>query len=266
GKDTLDETRKKLDKRVSVEETKEEIVTVTVEDEDPHTAAEMANALIEELDKINKGAVMTSGQRMRAFVEKRLIESKEDLSRIERDLKSFQERNKAVKLDDQSKAIIEAIGSVKGQLMAKEVELDILLSYAAPTNPQVQLLKAEVEGLQNKLDELEGGKKGNPGGSSNIFIPTDRIPDLSFQYVRLFRDAKVQETLFELLTQQYEMARIQEAKDSPTVQVLDYATPPDKKSRPKRALIAAFSTISGFFFSLFMAFFVEYLNRIRTEA
>lgn len=256
GKETLDETLKTLAKRVEIDKTKEDIVKVTVEDTDPKLAADMANAFIDELDRVNKSAVMTSGQRMRAFVEKRLIETKADLAQIEESLKAFQKTNNAVKLDDQSKAIIEAIGSVKGTLMAKEVEFETLKSYAAPTNPRVQLLNSEINGLKEKLRELEQGRTAY--GNRDIFIPTDRIPELSLQYAKLLRDAKVRETLFELLTQQFELARIQEAKDSPTIQVLDSAKPPEVKSRPRRALVVFLSTISGFLISIFLALFLEY--------
>lgn len=233
GAETMDEARKTLVKMVKISKSKEEIVTIRVEDKDPRLAADLANAFVEELDRINRGTVMTSGQRMRAFVEKRLLETKADLAAVEESLKSFQQVNNAVKLDDQSEAIIDAIGSVKGSLMAKEVELDTLMSYAAPANPKVQLLKSEIDGIKEKLRELEQGRAASRG--RDIFIPTDKIPGLSFQFARLLRDAKVQETLFELLTQQYEMARIQEAKDSPTVQILDTAKPPEARSRPKVA-------------------------------
>ncbi|MDP2689532.1 MAG: GNVR domain-containing protein [Deltaproteobacteria bacterium] len=261
GAKTIEETREKLGRFVSISKSREEIVSVTVEDKDPERAARMANAFIEELDRINRGAVMTSGGRTRAFIEKRLEEARAGLLTAEGSLKAFKERNKAVKLDEQSKAIIEAIGTVKGQLMAKEVALQTLLSYAAPTNPQVELLKAEAKGLEEKLVELEKGKtRGRGGPARDIFIPTNRMPDISFRYAGLVRDAKVQEALFELLTQQYEMARIQEAKDSPTVQVLDGARQPEKKSRPKRAAIVALLTAVGFLSSVFLAFLLEYIE------
>jgi len=260
GKHTLEETRKKLFSMVSIDKTKEEIVSITVLDKDPQVAASIANAFVEELDRVNRGAVMTSGQRMRAFVEGRLKEARGELERLEQELREFQEKNKTLKLDDQAVAIIEAFGTVKGQLMAKEVELDTLRSYAAPTNPSVQILEAEVQSLGTKLRELERGKKGQKVGS-NIFIPTDMIPGLAFRYMGLLRDAKVQQTLFELLTQQYEVARIMEAKDSPTVQVLDKAVPPERKARPRRGLIVVFFTALAFSFSIFMAFVLEYITR-----
>lgn len=261
--ETNDNTRKVLRSMISVSKSKEDIVTVSVEDKNPERAATMANAFIEELDRVNRGAVMNSGQRMRSFVEKRLTETKAELSKTEEALKSFQLINKAVKLDDQSKAIIETISIVKGQLMAKEVELETMFSYATPTNPAVQLLKTEIDSLKVKLKELEQGN--NLPDKKDIFIPTDKIPVLSFEYARILRDAKVQETVFELLTQQYEMARIQEAKDSPTVQVLDIAKVPEIKSRPKRKFVVLFLTAAGFFVSVFWIFFQEYVKNNTAE-
>ncbi|MBW7956518.1 MAG: lipopolysaccharide biosynthesis protein [Deltaproteobacteria bacterium] len=264
GRKTLEETRLALTKRVRIEKSKEEIISIKVFDRSPERAAQMANAFVEELDRVLGRSAMTSGQRMRAFSEKRLKEARQELERIEAELRAFQEKHKTVNLDSQSKAIIEAIGTVKGELMAKEVELTTLLSFATEENPMAGVLKAEVEGLRGKLRELETGRPA----ARDIFIPTDNIPGISFKYANLLRDAKVQQTLFELLTQQYEIARIQEAKDSPTVQVLDIAKPSDKKARPKRALIVVSATVSAFVFSLFAAFFVEFIeaSRKRGEA
>ena len=263
---TMDEAKKTLDGMVKISKSKEEVLSITVEDEDPKRAAVLANAFVEELDRVNKGMVTTSGRRMRVFIEKRLNEAKIELTKAEELMKAFQEGNRAVKLDDQSRAIIEAIGIVKGQLMAKEVELQTMLSYATPANPQAEILKTQVEELTEKLRELGEGKKspGNPS-SQDIFIPTAKIPDLALQYVRLLREAKVQQTLYELLTQQYEMARIQEAKDTPTVQVLDEAKVPELKSKPSRRQIVMLSTITAGFFAIFLAFFLEYVEKVRAQ-
>ncbi len=261
--ETIEDTRKALDKRVHIEQSKEGIVSITVEDRNPERAADLANAFVEELDRVNKEVVTTSGKRMRVFLEKRLISAEPELAKAEEAVKVFQEKNKAVKLDDQSKAIIEAIGTVKGQLMTKEVELHTLLSYATPTHPQVGILRTQVEELRQKLRELEEGEQHNPVVPQNIFIPTDKIPDLALQYARLLRNVMVQETLFKLLTQQYEMARIQEAKDSPTVQILDYGKVPEKKAKPKRTIIVLLSTFAAGFFGIFLSFFSDYLSSIK---
>ena len=255
-----------LNGMVKTSKSKEGIIAITVEDRDPEMAAAMANAFVEELDSINKGIVMTSGRRMRIFVEERLEEVKKELTRVEDSVKAFQEENRAVKLDAQSAAVIGSIGSIKGLLMAKEVELQTMLSFATPTNPQVEILKTQVKGLKERMKELEEGKPGssNPH-QKDIFIPTIRMPDLSLQYTRLIREAKTQQTLYELLTQQYEIARIQEAKDSPTVQVLDVAKVSENRVKPERRLIVMLSTFTAIFFAVFLAFFLEYIERIRKE-
>jgi len=260
----MEDARETLNGMVKVSKSKEGFISVTVEDKDPKRAAILANAFVEELDKINKGIMTTSGRRMRVFVEKRLDEAKVELTKAEEAIKAFQETNRAVKIDDQSRAVIDAIGSVKGLLMAKEVELQTFLSYATPYNPQAEILKTHVEELKERLRELEEGKRipANPA-SKDIFIPTAKMPDLALQYARLLRDTKVQQTLYELLTQQYEMARIQEAKDTPTVQVLDMAQIPEMRSKPKRRQIVMLFTITAAFFGVIAAFFMEYLERVK---
>lgn len=264
--ETIEDARRELDDMVEVVKAKEEILSITVEDKNPQKAAQIANAFVEELDKINMGNVMTSGKRTRLFLEKRLREAKEEVIRTELAMKVFQEDNKAVKLDEQSKAIIEAIGGIRGDLMAKEIELQTMLSFATPTHPRVELLQSEITGLKGQLRELtEGKKKQFPAEPKDIFIPTAEMPDLGLQYTRLLRDAKIQETLYGLLTQQYEMARIQEARDSPTVQILDVAKVPEKKARPKRALIVLLSTVTAAFLSVFLAFFMEFLEKSKKE-
>lgn len=256
--ETAEDARNTLEQKVKIFKSKEDIIAITVEDEEPQKTVELANAYVEELDRVNKSIVMSAGGRMRAFIEKRLNEQKLEFSKIEEKVRSFQEENGAVKLDDQSKAIIEAFGMVKGQLMAKEVELQTFLSYATSNNPQAEILKAQIEELKMRLSELEGKAGGNSPRS--IFIPTAKIPDLALKYARLLRDAKVQETVYGLLNQQYEMARIQEAKDSPTVQVLDTAKIPQKRVKPKRKNIVLFSTFGAIFFGVCLAFVMEYLE------
>lgn len=259
---TVDGARRSLSSRVTITKNKEEIVSITFEDKDPDTAARIANAFVEELDSVNKNVAMTSGKRMRVFVEKRIELAKTDLKKSEDALKSFQEKNKAFSLDVQAKAIIESIGALKGMLVAKEVELETLLSYATSTNPKVELIRSEIRALKDKLKRLEKGGYGLPMDSAekNVFIPTDRIPAVLTQYLRLLRDVKAQETLYQLLSQQYEMAMIQEAKDSPTVQVLDKATVPELPVRPKRVFIVVVSTAVSFFLIGFFIIAREYIN------
>lgn len=269
GIDTVDDARKELVGMVSISQTREGIISITVEDTDGEMAARLANGFVEELDRVNRRLVMTSGKRMRLFVEERLAETETRLTAAEDALKDFQKRNRAVKLDEQTKAIIMSIGSVKGRLIAKEVELKTLLSYATPEHPKVRTLRAEVQNLKTSLMNLEDGGADNPGNphEKNVFIPTERLPALGIEYARLLREMKIQETLYELLSTQYELARTEEVKDSPTVQVLDVAKAPTRRSGPNRKKIVMLSTFAGGFFSVSLAFFMEYVAaaRLRRE-
>lgn len=265
NKDYIEDARLALEKKVKVEKTKQDIIKLTVMDKNPESAAEIANAYVEELDRINKNVVMTSGKRTRVFIGTKLKESEAELRRIEEQIKIFQEKNQAINLDDQSKAMIEAIGNLKGQLIGKEVALETMLSYATPHHPQAEMLKREVDELNGKLRELEEGKFKGEKHLKDVFIPMSRIPNIANQYVRLLRDQKVQETLFQLLKQQYEIASIQEAKDTPTVQILNVAKPAEKRTKPKRRMIILFSTLSAVFVSILYIFLLEYLERTRFE-
>jgi uncharacterized protein involved in exopolysaccharide biosynthesis len=239
--ETIEGAIESLEKRVRIKSAKNETVSVTVEDTDPERAAKMASALVQELDHVNQGRVISSAGRMRLFVEQRLQEEKVALEKAEDTVRIFQEKNGAVQLDAQSEALVGALGEAQGQLMAKEVELQTLLSYASRHNPAVDLLKAQISELKMNLKKLEKGRENAP--SKSVLIPSEKIPLLALQYHRLLRDAKVRDTLYNLLTEQYERARIQEAKDTPTVQILDPAKVATQRSKPQRTLIVLLSTL-----------------------
>jgi len=265
AQETLAGARRRLEAAVHLRKSREGIISITVEDQDPKRAAAMANAFVEALDKINRSIVMTTGGRTRTFIEGRLEEAKVALAKSEEAVKAFQEKNGAVKLDTQSEAIIDAMGTLKGALMAKEVALRTLLSYATPQNPQVTLLKTEVAELKQSLLALENGEVQSENPSKGLFIPTNRLPDLGLQYLRLLRDVKIDETLYSLLTEQYEIARIQEAKDSSTVQILDVATVPEKAVKPNKGLIVTFTTMLAGILGFFVVFFLAYLEDLKTN-
>ena len=251
---------------VRIKKTKEGIIRISVESRDPELSANMAAAYVEELDHLNRRRVMSAGQRKRVFVEKRLKEAKVELAAAEDALIDFQRKNNAIELDVQSAAIIEAIGKLKGELIAKEVELSTLLSYATSQNPHVGIVKAERDGLRQKLMELQRGtSKSITGGSGDVFIPTSMLPALALKYARLFRDAKIQQTLYKLLVEQFEMARVQEATDTPTVQVLDEAEVPIERIRPKRRQMVTLWTLTAAFGAVFYILSLDFIGRLRAE-
>ena len=237
------------------------IISISVEDEDPKRAAEMANAYVDALDQINRKVHISSGHRKRVFLEGRLKKVKEDLARAESNLRAFEEKYKLVSISDQAKAAIEGAAKIKGEIIAAQTELEVLKQFGTEKQNEAVMLKSKIAELQKQLRRIE---EGNPS-KDDLFIPFKEMPALGLQLARLMREAKIQEEVFKLITTQYELAKIEEAKDVNTIQVLDWAVPPDKKSSPKRTLIVILSTLVAFFIAVFLAFFLEYIDRIKTD-
>jgi uncharacterized protein involved in exopolysaccharide biosynthesis len=243
---------------------KDGIITITVEDKDPELAAALANAYVEELMKLNVRLNLSSVGRQRQFLENRLAVVKNDLTAAEENLKAFQEQNKAIRIDDQARAIIDAIARLRGELASKEVELGVALSSQTEQNPHVKALREGIAQVRDQIRKLEQSSAGK-NVSEDVFIATSDVPEMGVQYARLLREFKVQETIYELLTRQYEVAKIEEAKNTSTIQVLDPAAVPDVKSKPKRRQIVVLVTMVAGFLAVLFAFIREYVNRMNEE-
>lgn len=252
----------KLNKLVHVSAGKKDgIITISVEDRDGKRAADIANTYIEELKQLSIRLNLSNAGRERIFLEDRLKLVKADLAQAEENLREFQQKNKAIKIDDQASAIIEAISNLKGELASKEVELGVLLSYQTEQNPEVRSLREVIAQLKGQLRRMEQ----SPAGSKiadDIFITTASVPDLGIQYARHLRDFKAQETLFELLTKQYEVTKFNAAKNTSPLQVLDEAVVPDRKSKPKRELIVTVATFAAGLIAVLAALVREYWQRM----
>lgn len=240
------------------------IISISVEDEQPERAAQIANAYVEELQQLYVQLSLSSVGRQRTFLEKRLAMVKSDLAKAEDALLLFQKENNAVKLDDQAKAIIEAITQLKGQIASKEVELGVARTFQSEQNHEVKAMREGLSGLKEQLRSLEQSPDGQRV-AGDIFISTTNVPDVGMQFARLMREFKVQETLYELLSKQYEMAKVEEARDTSTILVLDLAVPPDKKTKPKRLLIVVMLTFVAGFTAVFYSFVKEYRGRMTVE-
>jgi len=254
---TPEDTRKVLESKVKLQAGKDGIITIAADDKDPNLAAALANAFVEELGSKSVQLNLSKAGVERVFLEKRLELVKKDLKNAEESLKSFQEKNKAIKVDSQAIATIQGIAQMKAELISKEIELASLKSYQTDENPQVKLLKTAIGRLRSKLGEYEGS--GMVGES----IPAmGNVPNLGLEYARRLREVKIQETIFEQLTKQYEVAKLTEAKDSSSLQVLDDAVVPMKKSKPKRSLMVILATVIAFFIGILLAFIREYAAKM----
>ena len=253
-----EDARKSLLKIVTIEGEKNSgLVTVKVDDRDPKRAAEMANAFIEELKRIAGGLAITEAAQRRLFFEEQLKDVKASLSKAEEDIRGFQESTGALQVDAQARAVIGGIATFRAQIAAKEVQLKVLRSYATPQNPDVQKIEEELQGLKEELGRQESSaRKGH-----DPMMPTSRIPSVGMEYLRKFREVKYNETLFELLSKQYEIARLEEARDAVVIQVIDPAVPPRKKYKPKRMLITLGAMAAGFLISVFASCIGGFVER-----
>ena len=254
-----------LDKYVTFkEDPKSNIVTVSVEGRDPVRAAQMANAYVEQLQKLKLDITTRGARREKAFFQGRLAAVNTDLDKAQQRLKAFQQEHQTFRLDKQASALIDAIAKLRGELASKQIQLGVLRSYQTPQNPQVLTLEEAITQVKGQIRQLENSPAGKRS-SENIFLGTAEMPGLALQYERLMSDFKTQETLYELLTRQYEIARINEARNASTIQFLDRATPPDRKSRPRRTLLVIGATVLAFILGIFLLLTLEYTARLPEE-
>lgn len=238
---------------------KDGIITIAVSDKDPKRAAEMANGYVDELGRLAAGLSMSGAGKNRLFLEERLATAKADLVKAGDELKIFQAKNKMLNVTEQAKASIEGVAQLRGQLAVQEVQLAAMQRQFTDSSQEVKRARTAVENLRGQIARLEGR-----GGSSSI-PSVGSIPQLGQDYLRLMRDVKIQETMVELLTKQYEMARLSESKDLSPFQVLQKAKVPERKSKPARAKMIVMATFSVFFFTLLLAFVRENFSRMPEE-
>lgn len=260
GADLDEWALRELQGRTSIIVQPEGIIALSYEDTDPERAAAVANSYVDELNRVNQENLTSKAHAMREFVEQRLTETARDLNDAEETYKNFQEAHFAVSLDDQVKAVINAIADLRGQLVLAEIEMGVMKKSLAPSNVRYKEQEYKIEQIKKQLDKLEAGDTTQTG-SSFMNMPVRDTPELALELARLTRDLKIQETIFELLKQQYEQAKIQELQDTPTIQVLDRAEVPRVKSRPKRVTMSAMGGMLSFGFTLMFVLGLEFVRR-----
>lgn len=256
-----EDTRKALEGATKIQlGAKDGIITISADDKDPKRAAQLANTLVEELGRTSVRLNLSKASTERLFLEKRLEIVKNDLKRAEEVLKSFSQTNKTIQVDSQAKASIEGVARLKADLAGKEVQLATLRSYQTDENQEVKSVQSAIVRLRREIGAYSGSSGSGEGVPS-----VGSVPSLGLQYARLLREMKTQEAILGQLTNQYEVAKLSEAKESSSFQVLDTAEAPTKKSKPKRSLIVILVTVTAFFISVFASFIGEFLERMSAE-
>lgn len=224
--------------------------------------AQITNYMVRQLDSINTSLKTEEAKYNRIFIEKRYEQNKRDLRNVENAMKQFEEKYGVISLPDQVSAAIDAAAALKKQIVMAEIEYKVLTQTMNQNNPNVIQKRIQLNELQKNLNQLKVNQNDN-SDSLDIFPAFESAPKLGMEYLRLQREIKVQNTLYEFLTQQYEQAKLQEAKDTPTVQVIDQAIAPIKRSKPSRKMLVILVGLISILFSVSYVLFIEYLDNLK---
>jgi len=261
------DARRKLDENTSIaEDRKSGIITISVTDHSPQRAAALAGAYVDQLNTLVSELSTSSARREREFLEERLKVAKRELDDASNQLAQFSSKNNTLDMQLEGKAMLDAAGTIGGEMIAAQAQLEGLRQIYTDNNSRVRSLNARVAELRKQLEKIGGTQAEGAGGSSvtpsqsadppaasrtGLPYPTIRsLPLLGAKYADFYRRAKIQETVFELLTEQYELAKVQEAKETPSVKVLDPARIPERKSFPPRLTIMLLGTFMVFALSV----------------
>ena len=256
------DARKKFEHRATVDGSgKDNLIRISVVDADPNRAAELANGYVEQFRDLSQHLAITEASQRRLFFERELEQAKDKLADSEEALMRTEQTTGVIQIDSQARALIESAAALRAQIAAREVQIQGMETYATGENAQLVQAQRELEGLRAQYAKLVGSEDG----SDELLIPKGRVPEAGMEYVRRLRDVKYNETIFEILARQFEVAKLDEAKEGAIIQVVDPAIPPDKRSFPKRSLIVIGATVFGFLFGILLALAQAGFERVKED-
>ena len=257
-KKSFEETRKLLAENTNIKSGKDNIIVIEVEDKDPKRVAQITNAYSDELVKLTKVLAVTEASQRRLFLERQVNLAKDNLSLAESALKGGLDTKGVMSADTAMLGMVTTVAQLRAQIVAKEIQLGAMQSSVTTENQEYKRNQQELISMRNTLAKLENGKpelaevsiSSKQGGIENM---------------KALRDVKHYQMLYELLVKQYEIARLDEAKDAAIIQVLDSAVEPERKVRPKRAIIAISCGLVGLFFAAFFVFIMTMFQFAQLE-
>ena len=264
----LESTRKELDEKSVIASGKDNMISIDVEDKDAKVAAAIANAYVEELTVLTSKFALTEASQRRVFFEKQLELAKDKMIAAETALSSGIDSKGMMSVDAQSKAVLETVARLRANISAKQIQLKAMQAFVTPSNNEYKRANQELLGMQDELAKLEKGSASNAASKSESAMQASEAvanagkpAEAGASNIQLLRDVKYYQMLYEMLAKQYEVARLDEAKDIPLIQVLDKAVEPEHKFKPQRALITIAAAFFGLILALVAAFVSEALNQ-----
>ena len=269
---TMTKTREVLKYSSSISASKDGFITVEYTHSDPVMAAKIANTYVSELDKLNLSVALSEAARRRLFYEKQIKLAAVSLSQAEAAMKQTQRKTGWYEFGglDVSLAsggagsstrvnasVIAKAEELRAQISLKDIELASMRRYMTEQNPGYMQALATLAALKANLSKIEGGPIES---GADVKVPVSRLPDIGFAYIHQVRQLKYQQTLFELYTKQFELAKMDEARESPLIQVVDKALPPEERSAPKRGQMMVIATIIALVISIMLAFIMNAID------
>ncbi len=255
----MSDARKALESHCDIENSlKDGLIRISITDRDPRRASEMTNAYVEEYKKFSATLAVTEASQRRLFFEQQLEQAKNNLGVAEEAMKATEQTTGMIQLDSQAKALIEAVATLRAQIAAKEVQIRGMSLFAAQNNPDLLVAKEQLTELQRQLKQLGGSESG---ADSDLIVPRKKLPEAGLDYIRKLRDVRYNELIFELLAKQFEVAKLDEAREGAVIQVVDSAVPPDRKSFPRLTIIGPAATLSWLLLAILWVFFRQGIAR-----
>lgn len=250
--DSREKARKMLDENTTVVSGKDNLITIEVESKEQKLVAKLANGYVDELRRLTRELAVTEASQRRVFFERQLELAKDNLAKAEMTLKGALDTHGVISVDSDSRAIVETVSRLRAQISAKEIQINSMRAFVTINNQNFVRAQEELNSLRAELSKLENGRPAEAGDAVQ-----DAGKRVGLENIKILRDVKYFQMLYELLAKQYEVARLDEAKDTAVIQVLDSAIEPERKFRPRRAIIILLSTIFALISAIAGAFIVE---------
>ncbi len=237
-------------------------LTITVFDKDPKKAANIANYLVDRLNEINTKLSVSNAKSNREFVEKRYTQNVKDINDLEDSMRNFQQKYGVIAVPEQLEATVKSMSAIYADMYKKEIEFNVLKQTYGADHPVTSTAKIELNELQKKINALNAGTDASQK-DVKLLIPFKQAPELGNEYLKIYRNLEIQYKILEFVQPLYEQAKVEEARNTPSVLVLDKAGPADRKAKPKGSIFAAVGLVSSLIVGLFIVFFLELFERLK---
>ena len=261
------DARKRLNWHTTIDDSKKDgLIRLSFEDQNPARAAEIANGYVEILRALSQHLAITEAAQRRVIFEQQLDKAKSDLAASEEALKQVQLSTGFVQIDSQARALIQSAAAIRAQMVAKQVEIQAMQTYAGQGNPDLQEQEQELAGLRRQFTQLVGANASpDEASADDLFLSKGNVPEAALEYARKLRDVKYNEAIFEVLARQLEIAKIDEAREGGFLQIVSPALTPERKSFPKRAWITLGATAFGLSLAVMLALLEVRIARMKAD-